>query len=36
MKRRCKKREEIKIRIKKMKERMDYVPETDPNDDYPR
>lgn len=31
-----KKQIEIEIRNKKLKEKMDYIPEVDPNDDYPR
>lgn len=31
-----KKQIEIEIRNKKLKEQMDYIPEIDPNDNYPR
>lgn len=31
-----KKKAEIEIKIKKLKERMDYIPEVDPDDNYPR
>lgn len=30
-----KKQIEIELKIKKLKEKMDYVPEVDPNDNYP-
>lgn len=31
-----KKQVEIEIKIKKLKERSDYIPEVDPDDNYPR
>lgn len=31
-----KKQIEIEIRNKKLKEKMDYIPGVDPNDNYPR
>lgn len=31
-----KKQTEIELKIRKMKERMDYVPEVHPDDNYPR
>ena len=31
-----KKQIEIEIKIKKLKEKLDYIPEIDPDDNYPR